>query len=142
MARPRCSSRATRRGSSRPASAPRDRARAARRGARRAAATAHRAQRPPHRAVPPSRHRSPADAAPGVMRLGRLGPRREAPYEIVDRDRHHRLRRYEGGRGPAIVLVPPLMLTAEIYDVAPELSAVAALGASGLDPWVVDFGAP
>jgi len=43
---------------------------------------------------------------------------------------------------PSIVLVPPLMLTADVYDVAPETSAVSALAASGIDPWVVDFGAP
>src|SRR5690606_29490875 len=32
--------------------------------------------------------------------------------------------------------------TAEIYDVSPELSAVARLVEAGLDPFVVDFGAP
>jgi putative long chain acyl-CoA synthase len=34
------------------------------------------------------------------------------------------------------------MVTAEVYDVAPDLSAVSALAAGGVDPWVVDFGAP
>ncbi len=34
------------------------------------------------------------------------------------------------------------MVTAEVYDVAPDLSAVTALAAGGVDPWVVDFGAP
>src|SRR6185369_8129055 len=31
---------------------------------------------------------------------------------------------------------------AEIYDVSPDASAVAALIGGGADPWVVDFGAP
>ena len=70
-----------------------------------------------------------------------------APYEIVDRDRMHRLRRYsrpDGARGPSspLVLVPPLMLTAEVYDMAPDVSCVIPLAAAGVDTWVVDFGAP
>jgi putative long chain acyl-CoA synthase len=85
-----------------------------------------------------------------VMRFGRLGPRLGAPYEVAHQGRHYRLRRYGPGVAgapslaarPAILLVPPLMVTAEVYDVAPDLSAVAALAAGGLDPWVVDFGAP
>jgi putative long chain acyl-CoA synthase len=82
-----------------------------------------------------------------VMRFGRLGPRQGAPYEVVHRERHYRLRRYgepaaPGPARPAILLVPPLMVTAEVYDVAPDLSAVATLASSGVDPWVVDFGAP
>lgn len=77
------------------------------------------------------------------MRLGRLGPRRESPYEIVHQAHHYRLRHYgDGSGGPVALLVPPLMLTAEIYDVAPDLSTVSVLGAAGVDAWVVDFGAP
>ncbi len=34
------------------------------------------------------------------------------------------------------------MLSADVYDVAPGISAVAHLAAAGVDPWVVDFGAP
>src|SRR6185312_7500218 len=41
-----------------------------------------------------------------------------------------------------VLLVPPLMLAAEIYDVAPATSAVSLLHDGGADPWVVDFGAP
>jgi putative long chain acyl-CoA synthase len=78
-----------------------------------------------------------------VMRLGRLTARRDAPYAVVHQDRHYRLRRYgDVAGGPVLLLVPPLMLTAEIYDVAPELSAVTTLAHAGIDPWVVDFGAP
>ena len=41
-----------------------------------------------------------------------------------------------------MLLVPPLMLAAEIYDVSPVTSAVTLLHSGGADPWVVDFGAP
>jgi putative long chain acyl-CoA synthase len=82
-----------------------------------------------------------------VMRFGRLGPRVGAPYAIVHEGAHYHLRRYESVRDgahdkPALLLVPPLMVTAEIYDVAPDLSAVSALAAGGVDPFVIDFGAP
>ena len=43
---------------------------------------------------------------------------------------------------PTVLLVPPLMLTAEVWDVSPSTSAVAALHARGVDAWVVDFGSP
>jgi putative long chain acyl-CoA synthase len=80
-----------------------------------------------------------------VMRLGRLSARRDTPYEVVHHGRCYRLRRYGEGSAaprPALLLIPPLMVTSEVYDVAPELSAVTALAAAGVDPWVVDFGAP
>src|SRR5262249_54307799 len=62
-------------------------------------------------------------------------------------DALHRLRRYErtpraGAPDAALVLVPPLMLTAEIYDISTDLSAIAPLAAAGLDCFVVDFGSP
>jgi len=69
-------------------------------------------------------------------------------YDVVHREPTFRLRHYAGAaakRGqkrPAIVLVPPLMISAEVYDISPEGSAVASLMAQGVDPWVVDFGAP
>jgi len=82
-----------------------------------------------------------------IARLGRLGRMQRSPYEVALRDPIFRLRHYLGKREkrsgrPAIVLVPPLMLTAEVYDIAPEGSAVASLVKRGIDPWVVDFGAP
>ncbi|MGH2895339.1 MAG: acyl-CoA synthetase, partial [Solirubrobacteraceae bacterium] len=46
------------------------------------------------------------------------------------------------GAGPAVLLVPPMMLAVEIYDVSPATSAVTRLHQNGVDPWVVDFGAP
>lgn len=78
-----------------------------------------------------------------LARLGRLGGARNEPFELVERTELFKLRRYGGERSSApLVLVPPLMLTAEIYDVEPDLSAVARMVEVGLDCWVVDFGAP
>jgi putative long chain acyl-CoA synthase len=82
-----------------------------------------------------------------VARFGGLATDEESsPYEIAAEHRVYRLRHYypEAKRdpGPAIVLVPPLMLAAEVYDVAPSTSAVTILREHGADPWVVDFGAP
>ncbi|MBW2458244.1 MAG: AMP-binding protein [Deltaproteobacteria bacterium] len=88
-----------------------------------------------------------AQNAVELARLGRLTAVEGEPFEVVDHTRVYKLRRYGLGqagqpRGPAILLVPPLMLTAEIYDVDPELSAVGMLARAGIDPWVIDFGAP
>jgi putative long chain acyl-CoA synthase len=86
-----------------------------------------------------------------VARFGGLETGEVAtPYEIAAAGRVHRLRRYlppaggdaAGGAGPAVLLVPPMMLAADVYDVAPASSAVAVLRDHGADPWVVDFGAP
>ena len=89
-----------------------------------------------------------AQNALDVLRLGRLGERQAAPFEIAHEERLYRLRRYSAvpgsknrGRGP-LMLIPPLMLTAEIYDVAPEVSTVRMLTAQGIDTWIIDFGAP
>jgi putative long chain acyl-CoA synthase len=88
-----------------------------------------------------------------VARFGGLvSDERSSPYEIAAEHRVYKLRRYyadsgqqegrSGGQGPATLLVPPLMLAAEIYDVAPSTSAVTILHEHGVDPWVIDFGAP
>ncbi|MFN7953736.1 MAG: AMP-binding protein [bacterium] len=83
-----------------------------------------------------------------ILSEGRLGAPYAAPFEVVREDPIFRLRRYgsAGANGkpkrPPVLLVPPLMVASEIYDISPELSAVAALGAAGLDVWLVDFGAP
>ena len=79
-----------------------------------------------------------------IARFGRLGDDHGAPFDVVDRGPHHRLRRYVGARedAPVALLVPPLMVTAEVYDIAPDVSAVLALLAHGIAPWVIDFGAP
>ncbi|MGZ5967321.1 MAG: alpha/beta fold hydrolase, partial [Polyangiales bacterium] len=93
------------------------------------------------------RVRSSTRNALEIARLGRLGDPYGAPYEIIDQAEHHRLRRYATVAGettdaPAALLVPPLMVTSEIYDISSEASAVTALGERGVQPFVVDFGAP
>lgn len=80
-----------------------------------------------------------------LARFGRLGQPYSAPYEVVDQGPHHRLRRYatcEVERAPVALLVPPLMVTSQVYDIEEGLSAVLALGAAGVRAYVVDFGAP
>lgn len=87
-----------------------------------------------------------------IARMGRLEQTARTPYDVVLRRPIFRLRHYAsaGAKGdregasprPPIVLVPPLMITAEVYDIAPGASAVGLLLEAGLDPWVVDFGAP
>jgi putative long chain acyl-CoA synthase len=80
-----------------------------------------------------------------LARFGRLGAPYGAPYEIVDEGPHHRLRRYAtcaDDDAPVAILIPPLMVTSEVYDLEENNSAVATLGALGVQPYVVDFGAP
>ena len=86
-----------------------------------------------------------------VARFGGLATDEESsPYEVATEHRVYRVRHYyppvDEGTGtaaaPAILLVPPMMLAAEIYDVSPATSAVTILHHHGADPWVVDFGAP
>ena len=87
-----------------------------------------------------------------VARFGGLETGEEGtPYEVVASHPVYKLRRYgdpdahaasNGRRRPAVVLVPPMMLAADVYDVSPQSSAVGRLLAGGVDPWVVDFGAP
>jgi putative long chain acyl-CoA synthase len=71
----------------------------------------------------------------------------EAPaeYTVVERDVHHRLRQYPGGLAadaPAVILVPPLMVSTEVFDVSPQASAVRTLAGLGVQSFVVDFGSP
>jgi putative long chain acyl-CoA synthase len=85
-----------------------------------------------------------------VARFGGLQTGEEpSPYEVVAERRMYRLRRYYAPApgaapvaAPAVVLVPPMMLAADIYDVSPRSSAVSVLHEHGIDPWIVDFGAP
>lgn len=101
---------------------------------------------PPHRPRLQKRLQLAAANALEVMRFGRLSARRDTPYEIVHQGKHYRLRRYgeerPGSDGPVLLLIPPLMVTAEVYDVAPELSAVTQLVDAGVSTFVIDFGAP
>ncbi len=95
-----------------------------------------------------------AQNAAEIMRIGRLGAPYAAEYDVVIEERCFRLRHYRspadpGWEAPAeserlrpLLLVPPLMVTSEVYDIAPDLSAVAMLARAGLDVWLIDFGRP
>ncbi len=103
---------------------------------------------------PAARIGAAAQNALEVARFGGLETGDEhAPFEVVAEQRVYRLRRYFAPAGqrrlgsppqdrPAILLVPPMMLSAEVWDVSPQSSAVRDLHAAGVDPWVVDFGDP
>lgn len=98
--------------------------------------------------APAGRLGAMAQNALEVARFGGLetGEERSPSIEVCH-ERTHRLKRFfadepTGDRGSPVVLVPPLMLAADVWDVSPATSAVRALHAAGLDPWVVDFGAP
>ena len=82
-----------------------------------------------------------------LARLGHFTDPEHAPYKVAHQMRIARLRRYGGDQhrptvGAPLLLIPPLMVTAEIYDVAPDISGVTALTQLGLDVWVIDFGSP
>ena len=85
-----------------------------------------------------------------IVRVGGLSTPHRTPYEVVHQERAYSVRRYQGveraegatADAPTILLVPPLMVTSEIYDMAPDVSAVSVLLGQGLDVWMVDFGAP
>jgi len=83
-----------------------------------------------------------------VLRLGGFETEEEsAPYEVRAERRNFRLRRYfpetaADATRPALLLVPPMMLDAGVFDVAPNSSGVTVLNELGIDAWVVDFGAP
>ncbi|CAN5159485.1 acyl-CoA synthetase [soil metagenome] len=97
---------------------------------------------------PVNRLGAAAQNALEVARFGGLETDEDpSPFEVVAERRIYRIRRYfppaEGDEpGAPVVLVPPMMLAAEIYDVSPSSTAVGTLHAQGVDPWVVDFGAP
>lgn len=84
-----------------------------------------------------------------LVRVGRLSSPYGAPFEVVHEDSIHKLRRYQSADtlknnhgGVPLILVPPLMVASEIYDIAPDISAVTYLVEQGIDVWLVDFGAP
>ena len=80
-----------------------------------------------------------------VVRFGGLQTgERPSDYAIAAEQPNYRLRHYfaDDARGAPVLLVPPLMMAAEVWDVSPDTSAVAALHERGCDPWVIDFGDP
>jgi putative long chain acyl-CoA synthase len=87
-------------------------------------------------------------AAQNALEVARFGglatDEAPSPYDLASEHRVYRLRHYyaDTAAGPPVLLVPPMMLAAEVYDVSPTTSAVSILHEHGADPWVVDFGAP
>jgi len=91
-------------------------------------------------------------AAQNALEIARFGGLQSSEneataYDIVGDGPNHDLRRYvpdssKPGTRPVVMLVPPLMLAAELYDVAPATSATRLLAGYGMDVYVVDFGAP
>src|SRR5947209_3581815 len=89
---------------------------------------------------PAGRLGAAAQNALEVARFGGLNiDEQPSPFEVVSEQRVYRLRRYYPGElpdaagvarradAPPVLLVPPMMLAAEIYDVSPHTSAVTLL---------------
>ena len=86
-----------------------------------------------------------------VLRLGGLETGSvPSPYQIVESVAMYKLRRYfpPGSRpgqlppGPPALMVHPMMMSADMWDVTRDDGAVGILHAHGVDPWVIDFGSP
>src|ERR1700735_3376247 len=83
-----------------------------------------------------------------VLRFGALQTgSRPSPFETVERGDMYRLRRYfpdsaNDPSRPPVILVPPMMMSANVFDVTRDQGAVGVLHDLGVDPWVVDFGSP
>lgn len=73
-----------------------------------------------------------------------------SPFQIVESTPMYKLRRYfppdnrpgQPRPGPPVLLVHPMMMSANMWDVTREDGAVGILHAAGVDPWVIDFGSP
>ncbi len=86
-----------------------------------------------------------------VLRLGGLETgSAPSPSQIVESVPMYKLRRYfppdsrpgQPPVGPPVLMVHPMMMSADMWDVTREEGAVGILHAGGLDPWVIDFGSP
>ncbi len=86
-----------------------------------------------------------------VLRLGGLETGSQpSPSQIVESVSMYKLLRYfppdsRRGRtpaGPPVLMVHPMMMSANMWDVTREDGAVGILHSAGLDPWVIDFGSP
>lgn len=86
-----------------------------------------------------------------VLRLGGLETGTvPSPSQIVESVPMYKLRRYfppdsrpgQPPVGPPVLMVHPMMMSADMWDVTKEDGAVGILHAAGLDCWVIDFGSP
>ncbi|MDH6195268.1 putative long chain acyl-CoA synthase [Mycobacterium frederiksbergense] len=73
-----------------------------------------------------------------------------SPFQIIQNVPMYRLRRYfppdarpgVQHSGPPVLMVHPMMMSADMWDVTRDDGAVGILHAAGIDPWVIDFGSP
>ena len=73
-----------------------------------------------------------------------------SPFQIIQSVPMYRLRRYfppdarPGATrpGPPVLMVHPMMMSANMWDVTRDDGAVGILHKAGVDPWVIDFGSP
>ncbi|MGV0603982.1 acyl-CoA synthetase [Mycolicibacterium sp. XJ1904] len=73
-----------------------------------------------------------------------------SPFQIIQSVPMYRLRRYfppdtrPGTKqpGPPVLMVHPMMMSADMWDVTRDDGAVGILHNAGIDPWVIDFGSP
>jgi putative long chain acyl-CoA synthase len=73
-----------------------------------------------------------------------------SPFQIIESVPMYRLRRYfppdtrPGAKpaGPPVLMVHPMMMSADMWDVTRDEGAVGILYKAGIDPWVIDFGSP
>jgi len=73
-----------------------------------------------------------------------------SPFQIVESTSMYKLRRYfppdsrpgHAKPGPPVLMVHPMMMSANMWDVTREDGAVGILHAAGIDPWVIDYGSP
>jgi putative long chain acyl-CoA synthase len=86
-----------------------------------------------------------------VLRLGGLETGTvSSAFQVVESVPMYKLRRYfppdsrpgQPQAGPPVLLVHPMMMSANMWDVTRAEGAVGILHAAGLDPWVIDFGSP
>lgn len=95
-----------------------------------------------------SRLGAAAQNALEIARLGGLETDEEpSPYDVVASERVFKLRRYfpessTPGERPPVLLIPPMMLSAEVWDISPKASVALRLHEASLDVYVIDFGSP
>ena len=86
-----------------------------------------------------------------VLRLGGLETGNSpSPSQTVESTSMYKLRRYyppdsrpgHPRAGEPVLLVHPMMMSANMWDVTRQEGAVGILHSAGLDPWVIDFGSP
>ncbi|MEE9242993.1 MAG: acyl-CoA synthetase [Mycobacterium sp.] len=73
-----------------------------------------------------------------------------SPFQVVESVPMYRLRRYfppdsrPGAKaaGSPVLMVHPMMMSADMWDVTRDDGAAGILHRAGLDPWVIDFGSP